>query len=75
MTSVRPKDNYSLPSIDRLVDQSSECELLSFMVAHSGYNQVSLAQEDEEKIYFVTDLGTFCFMVMPFGLRNACATF
>lgn len=70
-----PKDRYLHPSVDRLVDQSSICELLSFMDAHSGYNQVLMAREDEEKTSFVTDLGTFCFRVIPFRLRNTGATF
>lgn len=59
------------PTVDHFVDQSSECELLSFMNAHSGYNQVSMAREDKEKISFITEMVTFCFKVMSFGLRNA----
>ena len=70
-----PKDSYPLPSIDELVDGASGNELLSMMDAHSGYNQILMHEPDEEKTSFITDSGTFCYRVMPFGLRNAGATF
>lgn len=69
------KDSYPLSSFDRLVDQSSGCKLLSFMDTHSRYNQVPMACEDEEKKSFITEMGTFSFKVMPFGLRNVRTTF
>src|ERR1700733_4265235 len=49
--------------------------MLSFMDAYSGYNQVSMAPEDEEKTSFITNEGTYCYKAMPFGLRNAGATY
>lgn len=69
------KDSYPLQSVDRLVDQSSGCEILCFIEVQSGYNQVPMTWEDEEKTSFVTDLCTFYFKVMSFGLRNAGTTF
>ena len=49
-----PKDNYPLPRIDTLVDSTTRHELLSFMDAFSGYNQIKMKEEDQEKTSFVT---------------------
>ncbi|RDY11327.1 hypothetical protein CR513_04038, partial [Mucuna pruriens] len=70
-----PKDSYPLPSIDRLVDNVTGFSLLSFMDAYSGYNQIRMHPQDEEKTTFITDEGAFCYRVMPFGLKNAGATY
>ncbi|RDX73894.1 Retrovirus-related Pol polyprotein, partial [Mucuna pruriens] len=70
-----PKDPYPLPSIDRLVDGVSGYALLSFMDAYSGYNQIRMHPQDEEKTAFITETGAFCYRVMPFGLKNAGATY
>ncbi|RDX83445.1 Retrovirus-related Pol polyprotein, partial [Mucuna pruriens] len=69
------KDPYPLPSIDRLVDGVSGQALLSFMDAYSGYNQIRMHPDDEEKTAFITEAGAFCYKVMPFGLKNAGATY
>lgn len=69
------KDSYPLLSVDHLVDRAPGCELLSFIDTHLGYIQVPMAREDEEETPFIMDMGTFCFKVMPFGLRNEEATF
>ncbi|XP_072087342.1 uncharacterized protein [Arachis hypogaea] len=70
-----PKDGYPLPNIDRLVDDTSGFPVLSFMDAYSGYNQILMHPDDEEKTAFITDQGNFCYKVMPFGLKNAGATY
>ncbi|KAL0404309.1 UNVERIFIED_CONTAM: Transposon Ty3-G Gag-Pol polyprotein [Sesamum radiatum] len=70
-----PKDSYPLPRIDALIDSTSGCELISFLDAFQGYNQNRLADEDQEKTNFVIDQGIFCYNVMPFGLKNAGATY
>ncbi|CAJ2654250.1 unnamed protein product [Trifolium pratense] len=70
-----PKDSYPLPSIDRLVDNSSGFKLLSFMDAYSGYNQIPMAVADREKTAFMTESGNYYYNVMPFGLKNAGATY
>ncbi|KAL0312818.1 UNVERIFIED_CONTAM: Transposon Ty3-G Gag-Pol polyprotein [Sesamum radiatum] len=44
-----PKDSYPLPRIDALIDSTSGCELMSFLDAFQGYNQIRLADEDREK--------------------------
>ncbi|KAL0426565.1 UNVERIFIED_CONTAM: hypothetical protein Slati_2831300 [Sesamum latifolium] len=70
-----PKDFYPLPRIDQLVDSTSGCELLSMMDASQGYHQIMLAPEDRKKVSFITSEGTFCYVAMPFGLKNAGATY
>ncbi|XP_016164422.1 uncharacterized protein LOC107606933 [Arachis ipaensis] len=70
-----PNDSYLLPNIDKLVDDTSGYQVLSFMDAYSGYNQIQMHPDDEEKIAFVTDQGNFCYKVMPFRLKNARATY
>ncbi|KAK0571374.1 hypothetical protein LWI29_014859 [Acer saccharum] len=70
-----PKDSFSLPRIDQLVDVTAGHETLSFMDAYSGYNQIKMHKPDEEKTAFTTDQGLYCYTVMPFGLKNAGATY
>ena len=70
-----PKDSYPLPQIDTLVNSTARHELLSFMDAFSGYNQIRMKEEDQEKTSFVTSQGIFCYKVMSFGLKNAGATY
>ena len=68
-----PKDSFPLPRIDQLVD--STAGLLMFMDAFSGYNQIKMAEEDQEKTTFITSQGLYCYKVMPFGLKNAGTTY
>ena len=70
-----PKDNYPLPRINQLVDSTAGHRLLSFMDAFSRYNQIRMDKTNEEKTSFVTSQGLFCYKVMPFGLKNAGATY
>ena len=70
-----PKDSYPLPWIDTLVDSTARHQLLSFMDAFLGYNQIKMEEADQEKTSFVTSQGLFCYKVMPFGLKNAGATY
>ena len=70
-----PKDSFPLPRIDLIVDATAGHELLSFMDAFSGYNQISMDPDDQEKTSFFTGQGTYCYCVMPFGLKNAGATY
>ena len=70
-----PKDSLPLPRIDLIVDATAGHELLSFMDAFSGYNQISMDPNDQEKTSFVTAQGTYCYRVMLFGLKNAGATY
>ena len=70
-----PKDHFPLPRIDQIIDATSGCDRLSFLDAYSGYNQIRLREEDEEKTAFITPYGVFCYKVMSFGLKNAGATY
>ena len=70
-----PKDSYPLPRIDQLVDSTAGHQLLSFMDAFLGYNQIKMDEADQEKTSFITSQGLFCYKVMPFGLKNAGATY
>ena len=63
-----PKYSFPLPRIDLIVDATAGHELLSFMDAFSGYNQISMDPDDQEKTSFITAQGTYCYRVMPFGL-------
>ncbi|XP_011083335.1 uncharacterized protein LOC105165873 [Sesamum indicum] len=70
-----PKDPYPLPRIDALVDSTAGYELFSMMDAYQGYHQIFMAEEDQSKTSFVTERGIYCYKVMPFGLKNAGATY
>ena len=70
-----PKDSFPLPRIDLIVDATAGHELLSFMDAFSDYNQINMDPDDQENTSFVTGQGTYCYRVMPFGLKNVGATY
>ena len=70
-----PKDSYPLPRIDQLVDSTTGHQLLSFIDAFSGYNQIKMDEADKEKTSFITSQGLFCYKVMSFSLKNAGATY
>jgi ribonuclease HI len=70
-----PKDPFPLPKIDQLVDSTAGHERMSFLDAFQGYHQIALRKEDQEKTAFITPRGIFCYKVMPFGLKNAGATY
>ena len=70
-----PKNSYPLPRVNVLVDSIAQHQLLSFMDAFFGYNQIRMDELDQEKTSFVTSQGLFCYKVMSFGLKNAGATY
>ena len=70
-----PKDPFPLPHIDQIVDSTAGSDLVSFLDANSGYHQIFMMKEDEEKTTFITPCGTYCFVRMPFGLKSAGSTF
>ena len=75
LNKASPKDSYPLPSIDALVDSASGCQLMSFLDAFSGYNQIRMYPMDECKTAFMTERSCYCYKVMSFGLKNAGATY
>ncbi|GJR09530.1 reverse transcriptase domain-containing protein [Tanacetum coccineum] len=70
-----PKDGYPLPEIDWKVESLCGFPFKFFLNAYKGYHQIQMAEEDEEKTAFITNQGIFCYTKMPFGLRNAGATY
>ncbi|GKV37551.1 hypothetical protein SLEP1_g45572 [Rubroshorea leprosula] len=70
-----PKDCYPMPNIDKLVEAASGNERLSLLDVYSGYHQVPMAPKDQEKTSFYAGDEIYCYMMMPFGLKNAGATY
>ena len=70
-----PKDSFPLSRIDLIVDVTTGHELLNFMDAFSGYNHIRMDPNDQEKTSFMIGQGTYCYQVMPFGLKNVGATY
>ncbi|KAM0960189.1 hypothetical protein ACFX2C_025259 [Malus domestica] len=70
-----PNDSFPLPLIDRLIDFTVGCELLNFMDAYLGYNQILMNLLDQEYTAFTTDKGLYYYKVMLFGLKNAGMTY
>ena len=75
LNRASPKDDFPLPHIDVLVDNTAQHKIFSFIDGLCGYNQIKMALEDMEKTTFVTQWGTFCYKVMPFGLKNTGETY
>jgi hypothetical protein len=70
-----PKDNFPTPFIDQIIDECAGCESFSFMDGFSGYNQIQIKPEDQNKTSFICSWGTFAYCKRPFGLKNVGATF
>jgi hypothetical protein len=70
-----PKDPFPLPRIDQIMDSTSGCDLLCFLDAYSGFHQIPMSREDEENIAFITVVGLFYYVSMPYGLKNTLPTF
>jgi len=75
LNKASPKDDFPLPHIDILVDNTADHVMLLFMDGYAGYNQIKMAKEDISKTAFTTSWGTFAYIVMSFGLINAGATY
>jgi hypothetical protein len=58
-----------------VIDSTAGCDLLSFLDAYSGYHQILLYQPDQIKTSFITPYRAYCYVTMPFGLKNAGATY
>ncbi|KAK4382998.1 Transposon Tf2-11 polyprotein [Sesamum angolense] len=69
LNNACPKDDFSLPIVELMIDATTGHEALSFMDGSSGYNQIRMAPADEELMAFRTPKGIYCYKVMPFGLR------
>jgi hypothetical protein len=70
-----PKDDFLLSRIDKVVDSAAESEIMPLLDCFSGYHQIWLRKEDEEKTSFITPFRTYCYLMMPEDLKNAGPTF
>jgi hypothetical protein len=70
-----PKDPFGLPRIDQVVDSTAGCSVLSFLDCYSGYHQISLAKEDEEKN--IVHHSVWCFLLYLHAVRpqKRCSDF
>ena len=75
LNKANPKEDFPLPHIDMLIDSNAGHPMLSFMDGIFRYNQILMAPEDMEKTSFIIEWGTYYYRVMPFGLKNAGATY
>ncbi|CAN6544084.1 unnamed protein product [Malus baccata var. baccata] len=69
------KDHFPLPFIDQMLERLANHSFYCFLDGYSGYNQIVIAPDDQEKTTFTCPFGTFAYRRMPFGLCNAPATF
>ena len=71
LNKAYPKDSFSLPRIDQIIDATSRHALLSFMDAYSGYNQIPMYVPNQEHTSFIIDSKLYYYKVMSFSLKNA----
>jgi hypothetical protein len=69
------KDDFLLSRIDKVVDFAAGCKTMALLDCFSRYHQIWLRKGDEEKTCFITPFGTYCYLRMPEGLKNAGLTF
>jgi hypothetical protein len=70
-----PKDNFPLTRIDQIVDTAAGSETMALLDYFSGYHQIWLRKDDEEKTSFITPFGTYCYLRVTEDLCNAGPTF
>ena len=75
LNTATRKDHFPLPFIDQMLDRLAGHPHFCFLDRYSGYNQIAIAPEDQEKTTFTCPYGTFAIRRMPFGLCNGPATF
>jgi hypothetical protein len=69
------KDNYPFPNMEFILQEVTGLNFMAMLDGFSGYNQVMVVEEDREKTTFITPWDTYAYAQMPFGLKNARATF
>ena len=75
LNTATRKDHFSLPFIDQILERLASHAYYYFLDGYSGYNQIVIAPEDQEKTTFTYPYGTFAYRRMPFGLCNAPTAF
>ena len=75
LNEVTRKDNFPLPFMDQLLERVSGHPFYCFLDGYSGYFQIEIAANDQDKTTFTCPFGTYAYRRMPFGLCNALTTF
>jgi hypothetical protein len=77
LNRVTPKDEYSMPIGDILINNASKNKVITFLDGNDRYNQIFVAEEDASKTVFICPgfVGIFEWVVMTFGLKNASTTY
>ncbi|CAN6547383.1 unnamed protein product [Malus baccata var. baccata] len=75
LNATTRKDHFPLPFLDQMLERLAGHSFYCFLDGYSGYNQIVIAPDDQEKTTFTCPFGTFAYQRMPFGLCNAPATF
>ncbi|CAN6725445.1 unnamed protein product [Malus baccata var. baccata] len=75
LNATTRKDHFPLPFLDQTLERLAGHSFYCFLDGYSGYNQIVIAPDDQEKTTFTCPFGTFAYQRMPFGLCNAPATF
>ncbi|CAN6712698.1 unnamed protein product [Malus baccata var. baccata] len=75
LNAMTRKDHFPLPILDQMLERLAGYQFYCFLDGYSGYNQIVIAPEDQEKTTFTCPFGTFAYRRMPFGLCNAPTTF
>ena len=75
LNAAMKKDHFPVPFIDQILDRLASQSYFCFLDGYSGYNQITIHPDDQEKMMFTCPFGTFAFTRMPFGLCNGHATF
>ena len=75
LNSITIRDSYPMPRMDECIDSLGSATVFSTLDCNSGYWQLPVAEQDQDKTTFTCHAGTYKFLRLPFGLRNAPATF
>ncbi|GAA0157634.1 hypothetical protein LIER_14862 [Lithospermum erythrorhizon] len=75
LNKVFPKDFNPVTMPGAIGGWQRRHEIFNFMDDSRGYQQIKMIPEDEEKTAFMTEYDLYCWKVMPFGLKNAGATY
>jgi len=75
LNTAKRKDHFPLAFMDQMIERLIGQAFYCFLDGYSGYNQIAVAPEDQEKTAFTCPFGVFAYRRMLFGLCNAPATF
>jgi Reverse transcriptase (RNA-dependent DNA polymerase) len=75
LNAITVPDTYPLPRMDECIDSLGDAVVFTTLDCNSGYWQIPVHPEDRDKTTFTSHYGIYRFLRLPFGLRNAPATF